>query len=545
MSLSIRQRRLFPRKKLKLYGSRRTIALRMFRLREVIMVRRVLTFIGLLTIVVGTATAQDAMTLLRATSAAMGVDEVQAIRYSGTGWLATVGQGYIPDEDWPRSDLTYTRTIDYETRASGEQFTRRQGEYPPRGGGGVPVVGDWDQEFYVSGEYVWNVLRGAEPGLTSRLATSNTGIPPEERKLDIWLSPHGVIKAALASDDATATPMVLEGEPKMIVSFTAMDRFRVNVTITADNMVERVQTWVPNAVFGDMVHEHRYTDYQNYDGVMFPSLLHSHRGDPRLNPGHNWIEVRVDRLTLNPPDAAITVPDNIRTAVEPAAVTIESQQLAEGVWRIAGQGHHSFAVEFSDFIAVVEAPQDELRSLGVIREIERLIPNKPIQYVVNTHYHFDHSGGLRTYVARGTTVVTHAGNLDFYQNVFFYPSPRTLEPDLLSTLYPWFRGNRIPTMEGVTRKYVISDGRRTLDVYALQGINHDGNMIVAYLPTEKILINADLYSPPANPGQIPAANHNIRALNENIQRLNLDLETHAGVHGLVGSHEVFLEAVDN
>ena len=507
------------------------------------MAKRLCAFIGLVALAVGTATAQDAMTVLRATSTAMGANEVRAIRYSGTGWLAAVGQGYTPDEDWPRADLTYTRTIDYESRASGEQLTRRQGEYAPLGGGGIPVVGDWDQEFYVSGEYTWNVLRGADPRLPSRLATSNSGIPPEERKLDIWLSPHGVIKAALAADDATATPMVLEGQPKTIVSFTAMGRFRINVTITEDNMVERVQTWVPNAVFGDMVHEHRYTDYQDYGGVMFPRVLHSHRGDPRLNPGHNWMEVRVDNLTVNPPDAAIAVPDNIRSATEPPAVRIESQELASGVWRIAGQGHHSVAVESRDFIAVVEAPQDELRSLRVIEEIERLIPNKPIQYVVNTHYHFDHSGGLRTYVARGTRVVTHAGNLDFYENVFFYPSPRTLEPDLLSTLYPWFRGARIPTMEGVTEKYVISDGVRTLDVYALQGVNHDGNMLVAYLPTEKILMNADMYSPPANPQQIPAANDNIRTLNRNIQRLNLDVDTHAGVHGSVGSHDVFLEAV--
>ncbi len=509
------------------------------------MATRLCALIGIVVLGVGTATAQEVVTVLRATSAAMGSDEVRAIRYSGTGWLAAVGQGYTPDEDWPRADLTYTRTIDYEGEASAEQFTRRQGDYAPRGGGGIPVVGDWDQEFYVSGEYTWNVLRGARPSLPSRLATSNSGIPPEERKLDIWLSPHGVIKAALAADNATATEMVLEGQPKTIVSFTALDRFRVNVTITEDNFVERVQTWVPNAVFGDMVHEHRYTDYQDYGGVMFPRVLHSHRGDPRLNPGHNWIEVQVDDLTLNPPDAAIPVPENIRDASRPPAVTIESQEIADGVWRIAGQGHHSFAVEFSDFIAVVEAPQDELRSLGVIGEIERLIPDRPITWVVNTHYHFDHSGGLRTYVARGARVVTHAGNLGFYENVFFYPSPRTLEPDLLSTLYPWFSGNRMPAMEGVTEKYVISDGRRTLDVYALQGVNHDGNMLVAYLPTESIMMNGDMYSPPANPDQIPAANENIRALNRNIQRLSLDVETHAGVHGSVGSHDVFLEAVNN
>ena len=140
-------------------------------------------------------------------------------------------------------------------------------------------------------------------------------------------------------------------------------------------------------------------------------------------------------------------------------IRIASDEVAPGVWRIAGESHHSIAVEFRDFITVVEAPQDERRSLEVMAEVHRLIPNKPIQYVVNTHYHFDHSGGLRTYVAHGATVVTHAGNRPFYEDVFFYPAPRTLEPDLLSTRYPWFRQNRLDSIEGVTQKYVISDGR--------------------------------------------------------------------------------------
>jgi glyoxylase-like metal-dependent hydrolase (beta-lactamase superfamily II) len=201
-------------------------------------------------------------------------------------------------------------------------------------------------------------------------------------------------------------------------------------------------------------------------------------------------------------------------------------------------------IEFRDFVTVVEAPQDELRSLGVIAEVHRLVPNKPIRYVVNTHYHFDHSGGLRTYVAQGAIVVTHARNKEFYEDVFFYPSPRTLEPDLLSTRYPWFRGNRSNAFETVTDKYVISDGVRTLDILTLENIIHDGNMLVAYLPTEKILINADMYSPPAaNATQLPRANTNVREFARNIQRLGIAVDKHVPIHGVVGPHETFLRIV--
>jgi glyoxylase-like metal-dependent hydrolase (beta-lactamase superfamily II) len=506
------------------------------------MAKKLCVLAGLILLMAAAAEAQDAMAVLRAASTAMGAGNVRSIQYTGTGWGAPVGQGYTAEEDWPRLDVTsYKRVIDYENRSSSEEWTRRQGNNPPRGGGGVPVEGDWQQSFFVSGEYAWN-MNGNMAVPAARLSSSNSGLRGEARQLDIWLSPHGFLKAAMAAGNATAVSLPMEGQRKTIVSFTAMGKYRVNGTITADNMVERVQTWIPNPVFGDMVYEHRYTEYKDYNGVKFPTILHSHQGDPRIHPGHNSQEVRVTSLQVNPAGVAITVPNNIRQAPNPATVPVrvQSQQLANGVWLVAGESHNSVAVEFRDFVTVVEAPQDEKRSLAVIAEVQKLVPSKPIQYVVNTHYHFDHSGGLRTYVAQGATVVTHAANREFYEQVFFYPSPRTLEPDLLSARYPWFRGNRVPAIETVTSKYVISDGVRTLDIHVLQGVDHEGNMMVAYLPTEKILINADLYGPPAANAQLPAPNANIRALHRNIQRLKLDVQRHVPIHGQVGNHDVFL-----
>jgi glyoxylase-like metal-dependent hydrolase (beta-lactamase superfamily II) len=291
-----------------------------------------------------------------------------------------------------------------------------------------------------------------------------------------------------------------------------------------------------------MVYEHRYTEYKDYNGVKFPTVLHSHQGDPRLNPGHNWMEVRVTAVQANLPAAALTVPDAVRSATIPA-VAVQSERLANGVWRIAGGSHHSVLVEFKDFVAVIEGPQDETRSLAVIAEVQKLVPNKPMQYVVNTHHHFDHSGGLRTFVAHGATVVTHQANREFYEQVFFYPSPRTLQPDLLSSRYPWFAGNRVPPIETVNQKYVISDGTRTIEMHPVQGLDHNAAMLIVYLPTEKILINADLYGPPAAGSQPPAVNANMRSLRQNIQRLRLEVATHVGIHGATGSHDQFMKLV--
>ena len=478
-----------------------------------------------------TAAAQDAGTVIASASKAMGTDTVKSIRYAGTGWTTAVGQSFSPADDWPRFDITaYSRTIDYDAGTSHEDLTRRQGNNSPRGGGGAPLQGEQRATSVVNGSLAWNV-NGAD--VIPQPAAA------EVRQLDIWLSPHGFLKAAAAATNATATPMTLEGRKMTIVSFTMHNKYRVNGHITDQNLVERVQTWVANPVFGDLVYEHRYTDYRDYSGVKFPGVLHSHQGDPSIFPGHNWMEVRPTAVQVNVPAAAVGVTDAVRTAAVPP-VRVASAPLAQGVWLIAGGSHNSVLVEFRDFVAVVEAPLGEERSLAVIAEVQRLVPNKPIQYVVNTHHHFDHSGGLRTYVAQGTTVVTHEQNKDFYERVFFSPFSRTIQPDRLSTLNPWFAGNRTRSIQALTTKHTLSDGVRTLDIHPVQGLDHASTMVMAYLPTEKILINADLYSPQV-PGQpAPTVTPGMTALNNNIQRLKLDVARHVPIHGIAGPHADFV-----
>ena len=219
------------------------------------------------------AIAQDAGSALRAAARAMGApDGLNSIEYSGTGWVAGVGQSYTPADDWPRREVSaYTRVIDYADRSSREEITRRQGEYGIRGGS-LPVVGEEKQVFLTNGHHAWNVA-GANAVPQPALA--------EIRQLDIWTSPHGFLQAAM-EHDATATPLVLEGRKVTIVSFQ-LGKYRVNGTINEEDLVERVQTWVPNPVLGDMVYEHRYTDYRDFGGVKFPTV-------PALTSGRSQCE---------------------------------------------------------------------------------------------------------------------------------------------------------------------------------------------------------------------------------------------------------------
>ena len=497
------------------------------------------------------AAAQDARSVLQDAARTMGTTGLETIEFSGMGWYGQVGQSYVLDGDWPRFEVTdYRRVIDYRARTSREDLTRRRGSYPAVGGG-PPFAGDQRITEIVNGEYAWN-LQGDQSVAQARNYVEGVS-HADFRQLDMMLTPHGFLKAALESDDATAITIPIAGASAnglsqngrmvTVVSFTALGKYKVNGTINDENLVELVVTWVPNPVYGDMLFEMRHTQYEEFDGVMFPTVLHEHQGDPVLNPAHNSLEIRVSEVRINPDVAALPVPDSIRNA-SLAPVRAESEELADGIWRIAGGSHHSVLVEFEDFVAVIEAPLNEARSLTVIEEVGRLVPGKPIRYLVNTHHHFDHSGGLRTYLAQGTTIVTHEGNRDFYENVTFHPGLRTLEPDRLATFYPMFMAGRRPApIEGVNQKYVLSDGDRTVDIYPIQGLAHTQTMVIVYLPQERIVINADLYNP-GIPIPVPSFRlPNIRALAANIERLKLDVERHVGIHAGVGSHEEFLRAV--
>jgi glyoxylase-like metal-dependent hydrolase (beta-lactamase superfamily II) len=302
-----------------------------------------------------------------------------------------------------------------------------------------------------------------------------------------------------------------------------------------------VITWIPDPVMGDMMVEIRYSDYRDVgSGAKFPFHIHGHQGDhPLLPGGHNWLDLKVSDAKANVPDAAVPVPDNVRNAPAPQ-MRVAAQKLGDGVWLMGGGPHNSVAVEFKDFVAVVEAPLGEARSNAVIAEIKKTIPNKPIRYVVNTHHHFDHLGGVRTYAAQGATIVTDDRNKDFYQKVVLAPQPRTLEPDRLSQS-PFAPTGPGPNMlQTFTDEYTISDGQRSLVLYHVENLNHDDDMLVAYLPQDKILVNADLWSPPPAGAAPPAnVNANAIALYKNVKRLKLDVAQHVPIHGNPGPNADF------
>jgi hypothetical protein len=250
------------------------------------------------------------------------------------------------------------RTIDYDAKSLREERTRRQGNYPTYGR--LPLQEERITAM-LNGNFAWNVRGDTTLPQTGRFLEG----PPvaELRQLEIALTPHGFLKAALAGNPtAMSEPIVgpsdgglsSNGRKVTIVSFTALGKYKVNGTINDQNLVELVTTWIPNPVYGDMLYEFRYTQYKDFGGIKFPALVHVHLGNPVLNPAHNIYEIKVNSVTANVSVPEISVPDVVRQAVEPP-IRVQTDKLADGVWLLAGGSHNSVAVEFRDFVAVIRS----------------------------------------------------------------------------------------------------------------------------------------------------------------------------------------------
>ena len=143
----------------------------------------------------------------------------------------------------------------------------------------------------------------------------------------------------------------------------------------------------------------------------------------------------------------------------PTQVTVE--KMANGVYRLGGGPANSYMVEFANFVAVFEAPGDQSRSLAVIEEIVKLAPGKPIRWLISSHPHFDHIGGLGRHLHIGATIVTHMANLEFLNTDVLSYEPRTVKPDIVAR-WPPTELSEGYNYEAVQENYVITDNSRIL-----------------------------------------------------------------------------------
>ena len=450
--------------------------------------------------------APDAPTLIQQAQDALRGGSSKTLVVSGRGTGALFGQAWQANVAWP--GLNYSalkRSYNLDTGAYREEFGRSRSE--PNGGGATPLMGMGEARVtsFARDGFAWNLA-----------GTANTPAPVAlpARVNDLWTSsPHSALAAAKRYGAVGGTRMD-GGKAVSTLSFTAPGQLRATVVIDERKLVTRVESTVPHPVFGDTAMLSEFLDYSNQGG-QFPQRIRQSQG------GALVLDLTVTEVNTQEP-VDIAVPDNVRTAVENVAV----QPMAPGVWFLAGGTHNSVAIEQTDQIVLVESPLYDGRALAVFAAANKLVPGKTVKTVINSHHHFDHAGGLRAAAGEGAQIFTSAIAKPYFERIF--ANPNRVAPDRLA------QSGRSAKIIGVEGKTVLRDALRPVEIHEMQGSIHAQGFMMVWLPNEKLLIQADAYTPgPPNSPPPPAPNPNHVNLVANIERLGLAPERILPLHSRV------------
>jgi glyoxylase-like metal-dependent hydrolase (beta-lactamase superfamily II) len=477
---------------------------------------------------------------LEAAAQAMGgKDRLLAIRtlvLEGTGEQLSFGQNHTPYAETMFEVTSWTRSFDFPNRRWFMDMTR------------VPkfTTGNMNPQRQRQGldgapdGIAYNIGGGPPPapGMQAPATMSRVGgQAATERIYEFLYHPLGFLKTANIQD-VTVTEEAVPGNMRRVT----MSPLGSPVSMVIDgrtNLPARIERKVYQPMLGDVTYITHLSDYRDVGGIKMPMRIVQGYENIITTARLNLTASRVDADVGN-----IGVTDSIRTVAQQAAaqpapggpppLNVAVDTLAPGVWRIAGGTHHTIAIELSNQVVLVEAPQNDARTLAAIAKARELRPAKSLDLLINTHHHFDHAGGIRAAISQGLTIVTHEGNKEFYEKVV-YPRSHTITPDALA------QNPKPLRIRAVGQTHVINDPMRTIEVHHVAGNAHNGNMLVVYLPAEKILIQADLYNPPAANAQNPtfpfAAN-----LLEMIQRKRLQVDRVVGIHGAPATFAEFQAA---
>ncbi|HEV3139986.1 MAG TPA: MBL fold metallo-hydrolase [Vicinamibacterales bacterium] len=437
--------------------------------------------------------------------------DLRTIVVEGDGMNGNLGQDMTPEATGQAFELFgYKRSVDVNAgRVQIEQtrtpnFVYFQGQQSQH------------QLFGVDGEIGYNIAADRTP---ARIADAAA----RDRLTDLYHHPIVAVRAALIPGAKLSNPRTASGQ--RIVDVLSDRKIAYTLAIDArTNLPTRVVSMTDNTNLGDVAIETTFADYRDVNGLKMPFRITT------KTDRYTTTDIRVRRQFFDGIVGDITAPVKARTAtpiIGPPAAVVTAEEVGKGVWFLAGQSHHSVLVEFGDHLTLIEAPQNEVRARGVIAKAKELRPDKPLTEVVNTHHHFDHSGGLRAAVAEGLTVFTRRNNVAFYQTAL--TRPHMIAPDLLT------RNRRPLKIEAVDDQRTLQDDTMTMTLYHVAGSPHADTLLMAYLPKEKLLVEADVFSP-------QAAVHPYAAnLIENIKKHGLAVDRILPIHGTITSYAELLK----
>lgn len=331
----------------------------------------------------------------------------------------------------------------------------------------------------------------------------------------------------------------------------------------ANNLPLRVRSMDWDALEGDSEFDMAFTDWRDVgNGAMWPFHVQT-----TLN-GMNVHETKYANVQVNPtlPAALFTIPaDQLAKAAKPADPKITPFQwiirrggsgfyydadasyvddgdqmrwmdIAPNVGLAMGNTHNTVFIATNTYLIAFEAPNDDGQAKGAIALAKQHFPGKPIKYLVLSHHHVDHVGGMRTFAAEGATLVFGRGNAP---NVQYYRRAiaNTQELNWNKPANPNDNPDLIELKDG---KWTVNDGGREFSVFEIDN-PHSTGMVIGWLPDAKLAFVTDLWIP--TPQGITTSNPNFASVVAGVEKWGIQPENFSGGHGTIGSYAQFARVV--
>jgi hypothetical protein len=429
------------------------------------------------------------------------IRDVKALSIQGAGTAPNAGQNRTPDDELPVWKVNeYTRRIDLVNGRTRVQQVR-------------------EAQFLFAGDLVQRQTQGLDGAAAYNVAANGTitragAAAARDRRSELLHHPVTFLRTIVDADLTLSNLRAKAGERLVDIAMPAGGTMTLGID-SATHLPTRVVSMEPNPNMGDVAIETRFSDYEEIDGLQLPRRLTT-KMDYYLQ-----LDLQVTKNAVDGDMSELAIPAELKQAKvpEPPPVVVTVEPVATGIWWLAGSGNHrSVVFEFDDHLVLFEAPVNEARTKAVIDKARTLSP-KPLTKAIVSHHHFDHSGGLRAAIAEGLTIVTHRSNEAFFRSLV--GRQHTIAPDTLEKV------RRLVMFELVDDQLTLKDKSMEVQLYHLLDNPREGTNIYAYVPRDRILVQADLYD-------ATWLRHSWGAnVLQNLERRGLQIERSVPVHGVI------------
>jgi glyoxylase-like metal-dependent hydrolase (beta-lactamase superfamily II) len=304
----------------------------------------------------------------------------------------------------------------------------------------------------------------------------------QRRRMELLANPVVAVRAALDTNSRVTNRRVEAGLTLVDVATAGGETFTLAVT-DATGLPSWVRWVGPHENLGDLTYRAEFSAYEPVAGVWVPmsfNVVSDFKDNVQLR-------LHVDRYVLDGDVGDLAAPAAVRSAPEPVpAYSVNAETVAPGVWLLSGNGGaNSVLLEFADHLSLFEVPTSRAWTQALIEKARSVVPGKPVTEAITSHHHFDHTGGLRTAIAEGLTIITQTGNVAWFEDL----ARRRVEafPDALS------RSPKPLKTRGVDDHLRLSDSKLTVDIYRVVSNNHMAHGLMAFVPEHRLLIQGDLF----------------------------------------------------